>query len=241
MPRHALLSIFRSLITPYLAYGLIAWGQAYKSYLYTLLKHQKRARECLEWVVLEIEKSFQNEFVEELKGKLLEILTLKDSYINNLQIIRKVKFFWKFLLMPASFLAAKKVITSLVSPWVRDQFQEYYLRTEPTLYTTFHTMEIIFFTSCREAFWLLFRDRVAEVTQQRRSEASRREWCDWKLPSPWPWWEESFSSIGLFLVISRHRSMWFCYFVVFNCWISFFFNLTCGRAEATLQAWDGER
>ena len=96
MPRHAHLSIFRSLITPYLAYSLIAWGQTYKSYLYTLLKHQKRARECLEWVVLEIEKSFQNEFVEELKGKLLEILTLKDSYINNLQIIRKVKFFWKF-------------------------------------------------------------------------------------------------------------------------------------------------
>ena len=33
----------RSLVTPYLTYGLTAWGQAYKSYLEKLLKLQKRA------------------------------------------------------------------------------------------------------------------------------------------------------------------------------------------------------
>ena len=148
--------------------------------------------------------------------------------------------------MPASFLAAKKVITSLVSPWARNwrfeiSFRNIISELSQLCIPLFIQWKLFFFTSCREAFWLLFRDRVTEVTQPRRSEASRREWCDWKLPSPWPWWEESFSSIGLFLVISRYRSMWFCYFVVFNCWISFFFNLTCGRAEATLQAWDGER
>ena len=43
LPRHALLTIYRSLVTPYLTYGLTAWGQAYKSYLEKLLKLQKRA------------------------------------------------------------------------------------------------------------------------------------------------------------------------------------------------------
>ena len=43
LPRHTLLTIYRSLVTPYLTYGLIAWGQAYKSYLEKLLKLQKRA------------------------------------------------------------------------------------------------------------------------------------------------------------------------------------------------------
>ena len=31
LPRHILLTIYRSLVTPYLTYGLIAWGQACKS------------------------------------------------------------------------------------------------------------------------------------------------------------------------------------------------------------------
>ena len=43
LPRHTLLTIYRSLVTPYLTYGLIAWGQACKSYLEKLLKLQKRA------------------------------------------------------------------------------------------------------------------------------------------------------------------------------------------------------
>ena len=43
MPIHTLLTIYRSLVTPYLTYGLMAWGQAYKSYLEKLLKLQKRA------------------------------------------------------------------------------------------------------------------------------------------------------------------------------------------------------
>ena len=38
LPRHTLLTIHRSLVTPYLTYGLTAWGQAYKSYLEKLLK-----------------------------------------------------------------------------------------------------------------------------------------------------------------------------------------------------------
>ena len=37
------LTIYRSLVAPYLAYGLMAWGQACKSYLEKLLKLQKRA------------------------------------------------------------------------------------------------------------------------------------------------------------------------------------------------------
>ena len=43
LPRHTLLTIYKSLVTPYLTYGLTAWGQAYKSYLEKLLKLQKRA------------------------------------------------------------------------------------------------------------------------------------------------------------------------------------------------------
>ena len=43
VPKHTLLNIYRSLIAPYLSYGLIAWGQACKSYLDKLLKLQKRA------------------------------------------------------------------------------------------------------------------------------------------------------------------------------------------------------
>ena len=43
LPRHILLTIYRSLVTPYLTHGLIAWGQACKSHLEKLLKLQKRA------------------------------------------------------------------------------------------------------------------------------------------------------------------------------------------------------
>ena len=43
VPKHTLLNIYRSLIAPYLSCGLIAWGQACKSYLHKLLKLQKRA------------------------------------------------------------------------------------------------------------------------------------------------------------------------------------------------------
>ena len=43
LPRHTLLTIYRSLVIPYLTYGLMAWGQAYKSHLEELLKLQKRA------------------------------------------------------------------------------------------------------------------------------------------------------------------------------------------------------
>ena len=40
--RHTLLTIYRSLVAPYLTYGLMAWGQACKSYLEKPLKLQKR-------------------------------------------------------------------------------------------------------------------------------------------------------------------------------------------------------
>ena len=43
LPRHTLLTIYRSLVAPYLTYGLTAWGSAYKSHLEKLLKLQKRA------------------------------------------------------------------------------------------------------------------------------------------------------------------------------------------------------
>ena len=41
LPRQILLTIYRSLVTPYLTYGLVACGQAYKSHLEKLLKLQK--------------------------------------------------------------------------------------------------------------------------------------------------------------------------------------------------------
>ena len=43
VPKHTLINIYRSLVVPYLSYGLIVWGQARKSYLDKLLKLQKRA------------------------------------------------------------------------------------------------------------------------------------------------------------------------------------------------------
>ena len=43
VPFSTLISIFHSLIAPYLRYGLIAWGQASKSQLNKLLVLQKRA------------------------------------------------------------------------------------------------------------------------------------------------------------------------------------------------------
>ena len=39
---HTLLHIYQSLIPPYLSYGISVWGQAYKSYLKTVLILQKR-------------------------------------------------------------------------------------------------------------------------------------------------------------------------------------------------------
>ena len=42
LPRHTLLTIYRSVVAPYLTYGLMAWGQACKSYLEKPLKLQKR-------------------------------------------------------------------------------------------------------------------------------------------------------------------------------------------------------
>ena len=43
VPLNTLLSIYQSLVAPYLTYGLIAWGHACKSYLNKLLILQKRA------------------------------------------------------------------------------------------------------------------------------------------------------------------------------------------------------
>ena len=43
VPTHTLTTIYRSLISPHLTYGLLAWGQACKSHLEKLLKLQKRA------------------------------------------------------------------------------------------------------------------------------------------------------------------------------------------------------
>ena len=43
VPTHTLITIYRSLISPHLTYGLLAWGQACKSHLKKLLKLQKRA------------------------------------------------------------------------------------------------------------------------------------------------------------------------------------------------------
>ena len=43
LPRHTLLRIYRSLVAPYLTYGLTTWGRAYKSHLEKPLKLQKRA------------------------------------------------------------------------------------------------------------------------------------------------------------------------------------------------------
>ena len=43
VPLKTLLSIYNSLISPYISYGLIAWGQASKSHLEKLLTLQKRA------------------------------------------------------------------------------------------------------------------------------------------------------------------------------------------------------
>ena len=43
VPLKTLLSIYNSLISPYISYGLIAWGQASKSHLEKLLILQKRA------------------------------------------------------------------------------------------------------------------------------------------------------------------------------------------------------
>ena len=43
MPRHTFLTIYRSLVAPYLTYGLMAYGQRCKSYLEKLLKLQKQA------------------------------------------------------------------------------------------------------------------------------------------------------------------------------------------------------
>ena len=43
VPKHTIINIYRSLVAPYLSYGLLVWGQACKSYLDKLLKLQKRA------------------------------------------------------------------------------------------------------------------------------------------------------------------------------------------------------
>ena len=47
VPRHVLLTIYYSLISPYLNYGICAWGQCAKTYLYKLLVLQKRAHRLI--------------------------------------------------------------------------------------------------------------------------------------------------------------------------------------------------
>ena len=47
VPRLVLLNIYKSLIHPYLTYGLAAWGQACKTYLNKILILQKRALRLL--------------------------------------------------------------------------------------------------------------------------------------------------------------------------------------------------
>ena len=47
VPRPILLNIYKSLIHPYLTYGLAAWGQACKAYLNKILILQKRALRLL--------------------------------------------------------------------------------------------------------------------------------------------------------------------------------------------------
>ena len=47
VPLKTLLSIYNSLVSPYISYGLIAWGQASKSYLDKILILQKRSTFCL--------------------------------------------------------------------------------------------------------------------------------------------------------------------------------------------------
>ena len=43
IPNHTLLDIYRSLISPYLTYGVVAWGNAAKVHIQKLLVLQKRA------------------------------------------------------------------------------------------------------------------------------------------------------------------------------------------------------
>ena len=43
VPRHVLLTLYRSLILPYISYGICAWGHAAETHLHNLLVLQKRA------------------------------------------------------------------------------------------------------------------------------------------------------------------------------------------------------
>ena len=43
VPRHVLLTLYRSLILPYISYGICAWGHAAETHLHKLLVLQKRA------------------------------------------------------------------------------------------------------------------------------------------------------------------------------------------------------
>ena len=58
LPRHTLLTIYRSLVAPYLTYGLMAWGQACKSYLEKPLKLQKRDLSFIYFFFIEISIQF---------------------------------------------------------------------------------------------------------------------------------------------------------------------------------------
>ena len=54
IPNHTLLDIYRSLISPYLTYGVVAWGNAAKVHIQKLLVLQKRALRLVNF------KSFQD-------------------------------------------------------------------------------------------------------------------------------------------------------------------------------------
>ena len=43
VPRHVLLTLYRSLILPYISYGICVWGHAAETHLHKLLVLQKRA------------------------------------------------------------------------------------------------------------------------------------------------------------------------------------------------------
>ena len=43
VPKRILLSLYYTLVMPYLNYGILAWGNSCKTYLNKLLKLQKRA------------------------------------------------------------------------------------------------------------------------------------------------------------------------------------------------------
>ena len=85
-PSSVLTNIYKSLILPYLTYGLVAWGNASKNYLNKIVVLQKRVLRLIYFVDRK-----ERAIPLFVNAKILNILETEDSFMKPDEIMLKFK------------------------------------------------------------------------------------------------------------------------------------------------------